>query len=58
MSNSIIADYIDARRENPSYPAYLMDRAYKLKKTHTDDNLIANDIASFFKDGFKPEEAA
>ena len=58
MSNSIIADYIDARRENPSYPAYLMDRAHKLNKTHTDDNLIANDIASFFKDGFKPEEAA
>ena len=24
----------------------------------TVDNLIANDIASFFKDGFKPEEAA
>jgi hypothetical protein len=35
-----------------------MDRAHKLNKTHTDDNLIANDIASFFKDGFKPEEAA
>ncbi|MBL6846532.1 MAG: hypothetical protein ISQ85_06505, partial [Planktomarina sp.] len=51
----IISDYIIARRSDTTYPAHLMDRADKLTKAPTHDNVIANDIASFFRGVFKPE---
>ena len=55
MNNSIISDYIIARRSDTTYPPHLMARADKLTKAPTHDNVIASDIASFFRGIFKPE---
>ena len=55
LSNAIISDYIIARRGNTAYPPQLIDHADKLTNLPTHDNIIANDIAAFFKGDFKPE---
>ena len=55
MNNSIISDYIIARRGSTAYPPQLIDHADKLTNLPTHDHIIASDIAAFFKGDFKPE---
>ena len=55
FSNTIFTDYVSARRESTAYPPSLMDRADQLANVPTQDAVIANDIAAFFKGTFIPE---